>query len=143
MPKYNVRNISFIGALLLAPIQTALVGIVVGLPTENVIAYAALFAPFLGGLQYLIFGGIALWIYLHIAPPKPIACAVLLFAVNLGVCCAGILLGAILPRAFPREFFEICLHFGSVFAPLWGFVFALLFIGFGGSQPFRHRAEQT
>ena len=77
-------------------------------------------SPLFGGLQYLIFGGTALWIYLQNNPTKPWACALLLFAVNCLVTAGIYLFGN-------PEFAMACLRMGSFFAPLWGVVFALFY----------------
>ncbi|NIZ62645.1 hypothetical protein DL239_16865 [Sedimentitalea sp. CY04] len=87
------------------------------LPVAQLIAGLS---PVFGGLQYLFFGGVALWVYLQNNPARPLACALLMLAVN-GLVTAGIyLLGH-------PEFGEFCLRLGSFFAPLWGLVFALLY----------------
>ena len=142
--RYSVPDNRFFLALILSPILTSLGLLVVTLaflalqptlvllfPTAKegldevllVLPVAQLVAgmsPVFGGLQYLVFGGVSLWIYLQNSPARPLACAILMLAVN-GLVTVGIYL-----LGYP-EFGEFCLRLGSFFAPLWGLVFALLY----------------
>ena len=142
--KYSVPDNKFFLALILSPIVTSLGLLVTTLvflalqptlvllfPTAKdgldevilVLPVAQLVAgmsPVFGGLQYLIFGGVSLWIYLQNSPARPLACAFLMLAVNSLVTAGIYLLGH-------PEFGEFCLRLGSFFAPLWGLVFALLY----------------
>jgi hypothetical protein len=142
--KYSVPDNRFIGLLFLAPIATSLVIVALGamywaihpilvmlFPTAKygldeaiaVLPIAMLVAGFstiLGAPQYLLFGGAALWLHLQTHPVRPWTCAVILLAINCTVTSVMFWFGY-------SEFGQLCLIFGSFFAPLWGFVFGLLY----------------
>jgi hypothetical protein len=142
--KTFVPNNRFIGILILAPIATSLAFLALaavyfaiqptlvmvfptakdGLDESISVLPVGLFivglSPVFGGLQYLLFGGAALWVYLQNYPIRPWACALVLFAVN------GAVTSVIFQFGYP-EFGQFCLVFGSFFAPVWGVVFALLY----------------
>ncbi|MVO15150.1 hypothetical protein [Parasedimentitalea huanghaiensis] len=142
--KFTVPDNRFFGFLLLAPIATSLSllaltfvflavqptlvllfpsakeGLDEAIMVLPVMQLIAGMSPIFGGLQYLLFGGVALWIYLQNNPVRPWACALLLFAVN-GAVTAGIYLFV------DQEFGVLCFTLGSFFAPVWGLVFALFY----------------
>ena len=142
--KFTVPDNRFIGFLLLAPIATSLgllaltfvflavqPTLVLLFPSAKegldeavmvlpVMQFIAGMSPIFGGFQYLLFGGVALWIYEQNNPITLWACALLLFAVNGAVT-------AVIYLFVDQAFGVLCLMLGSFFAPLWGLVFALFY----------------
>ena len=142
--RYSVPDNRFIGHLILTPILTSLVFFALGamywaihpilvmlFPAAQdgldeaiailpILMFIAGISPILGAPQYLLFGGAALWLHLQTHPIRPWACAAILFVINCAVTSVIFLFGY-------TEFGPLCLMFGSFFAPLWGFVFALLY----------------
>jgi uncharacterized membrane protein YidH (DUF202 family) len=142
--KTFVPNNRFIGILILAPIATSLAFLALaavfsaihpalamlfptakdGLDEAIMVLPVGMFivgiSPIFGGLQYLLFGGAALWLYLQNYPIRYWACTLVLLAINAAV--SGVII-----QFGDSEFGHLCLVFGSFFAPVWGLVFTLLY----------------
>lgn len=136
--KYTVHKVKLLINLIAAPILVGLVAIAFGGPALLVARSwpaleAALSLPFLfmmvasfavvfGGIQFVLFGGLAMYFFLRHHPPNIFYAALIGFVVNLTV--TGIAIAFSNP-GFDRgasTYLSLCLYYGSVFAPIWSAV---------------------
>lgn len=84
-------------------------------------------ALFWGWVPYLVFGGPALFLFLLVFPANPFLTALLLFCVNWLAFDPSFDLARELGMQISPKTAEFNLQFGSVFAPLWGFAFGVIY----------------
>jgi len=117
--RHMIDPVSFFAALALAPIMVT--------GATFWILLIPVFALAFGGPFYVAVATPVLLWWLSRHPPKTGEIAALGFAANL-VICAGIYLFALLNgERNPSSLAMLYLLFGSVFAPLWSAVFAVLY----------------
>ncbi len=118
--RHLIDPVMFFVALILAPVLVTLATFWIFLVPVGALV--------LGGPFYLIFATPILLLWLSWHAPKPREIAWIGFCANLAVS-AGMYLYAIAVRAYdPENMAMMYLYFGSVFAPLWAWAFAKLYL---------------
>ena len=142
--KYTVHKVKLLINLIAAPILVGLVAIAFGGPAllvarswpalETALSLPFFFlmlAPFaivFGGLQFVLFGGLAMYFFLRHHPPNIFYAALIGLVVNLSI--TGIAFAFTNPVLDwdARSYLSLCLYFGSVFAPIWSAVAMWLYL---------------
>ena len=114
-----VGALGFAGAYLLALLSNAWPGLGTPLSPVLILLISAPFAVGYGGVQYLLVGGPILYFYLRRFPPHVGTAAIIGFLVNLILAVAGLTIAALTPAHLSQQYFQLCLMFGSFFAPTW------------------------
>ncbi|WP_371226329.1 hypothetical protein [Roseovarius sp. 2305UL8-3] len=115
----NLNIAAFTGALLLAPLAAAL-------PIFWIYLIPVVAVP-MGYLPYLVFGGPVLFLYLLVFPANAILTGLLLLCVNIIAFHPSLDIARQIGMNLTTQQVELNLSMGSIFAPLWGAAFGVLY----------------
>lgn len=93
-----------------------------------IVGVAFIAAPLLGFVQFWFFGGLILRLWMPSQQASPLMLALLMLVTNSAVCGTWALINMTLDVPVLPLLLNLCLTFGSFFAPLWGWLFAKTYL---------------
>jgi len=93
-----------------------------------IVGVAFIAAPLLGFVQFWFLGGLILRLWMRSQQASPLMLALLMLVTNSAVCGAWALVNMTLDVPVLPLLLNLCLTFGSLFAPLWGWQFAKTYL---------------
>lgn len=93
-----------------------------------IVGIAFIAAPLLGFIQFWFVGGLILRLWTGSKRASPLVLALLMLITNSALCGTWALLNSTLDAPVLPLLLNLCLTFGSFFAPLWGWLFARIYL---------------